>query len=66
MTFEMILEEKKEEGFAQGIERGIEQGAYNKSLETAKKLLVKNIAPTEISDITDLPLEVIMKLEDKV
>ena len=58
MTFEMILEEKKQEGFA--------QGAYNNKLETAKKLLLKNIAPTEISNITDLPLEVIMKLEDKV
>ena len=70
MTFEMILEEKKQEGFAQGIERGreegIEQGAYNKSLETAKMLIADNIPLETVVKYTDLPLEVIMKLEDNV
>ena len=70
MTFEMILEEKKQEGFAQGIERGreegIEQGAYNKSLETAKMLIADNIPLETVVKYTGLPLEVIMKLEDKV
>ena len=64
MTFEMLLEEKKEEAFAKGIEKGIEKGAYNKSLETAKKLLIKNMSSSEISEITDLPLEVVMELKN--
>ena len=57
MTFEMILEEKKEEGFA--------QGAYNKSLETAKNALSMNLPPESISKLTGLPLETVLELKDK-
>ena len=75
MTFEMLMEEKfedgmekgiaqgREEGIAKGMEKGIEQGAYNKSLETAKKLLQKGMALTEISDVTGLQIEKITELE---
>ena len=77
MTFEMILEEKKEEGFAQGIEKGreegisqgiekgIAQGAYNKSLETAKKLLDMDFPTEKIAEVAGLPLETVMKLREK-
>ena len=52
---------KKEEAFA----KGIEKGAYNKSLETAKKLLADNISPEIVVKYTDLPLEVISQLKLK-
>ena len=61
MTFEMILEEKKKEGFAQGIEKG----AYNNKLETAKNALSMNLPPESISKLTGLPLETVMELKDK-
>ena len=57
MTFEMILEEKKEEGFA--------QGTYNNKLETAKNALSMNLPPESISKLTGLPLETVMELKDK-
>ena len=67
MTFEMMLEEKKDESFAQGleqgIEQGIEQGAYQKSLETAEKLLAINLSVEQIAQITGLPLEMVIKLK---
>ena len=53
----MILEEKKEEGFA--------QGAYNNKLETAKNALSMNLPPESISKLTGLPLETVMELKDK-
>ena len=63
MTFEMMLEEKKDEAFERGIEQGIEQGAYQKSLETAEKLLADNIAPEIVVKYTGLPLEMVIKLK---
>ena len=61
MTFEMLMEEK----FEDGIEKGIEQGAYNKSLETAKTALAMNLHPEDISKLTGLPLETILELGGK-
>ena len=67
MTFEMMLEEKKDESFAQGleqgIEQGIEQGAYNNKLETAEKLLADNMPPEIVVKYTGLPLEMVIKLK---
>ncbi len=59
MTFEMMLEEKKDESFAQGLEQGIEQGAYNNKLETAEKLLAINLSVEQIAQVTGLPLATI-------
>ena len=79
MTFEMLMEERfeagmekgiikgiekgREEGREEGITQGIEQGAYNKSLETAKTALSMNLPPENISKLTGLPLETILKLK---
>ena len=60
MTFEMILEEKKEEGFAQGIEKG----AYNTRVETAKKLLDMDFPTEKIAEVSGLPLETVLELKD--
>ena len=61
MTFEMLMEEK----FEDGIEKGIEQGAYNNKLETAKKLLEDNIPSEAVVKYTGLPLKVIIELKDR-
>ena len=74
MTFEMLMEEKFEAGMEKGIKQGIEkgreegiaQGTYNKSLETAKKLLEDNISPEVVVKYTGLPLETILKLKDQL
>jgi predicted transposase/invertase (TIGR01784 family) len=47
-----------------GITQGLEQGAYNKSLETAKKLLAMSLPLEKIAEATDLPLETVMKLKN--
>ena len=65
MTFEMMLEEKKDEAFERGIEQGIEQGAYNNKLETAEKLLAINLSVEQIAQITGLPLETIETLKNE-
>ena len=65
MTFEMLMKEKFEDGMEKGRKKGIEQGAYNTKLETAKKLLLKNMSPAEISEVTDLQMEKIMELKER-
>ena len=66
MTFEMLMEEKKKEAREQGREEGLEQGAYNNKLETAKTALSMNLPPENISKLTGLPLETILKLKDQL
>ncbi len=53
-----ILEKAKNEG----IEKGIEKGEYNKSIDTAKKMIKKGFSNDEISDLTGLSKEDIEKL----
>ena len=61
MTFEMLMEER----FEAGMEKGIKKGAYNKSLETAKKLLDMSLTLEKIAEATGLPLETVLELETK-
>ena len=69
MTFEMLMEERFEAGMEKGIkkgrEEGIEQGTYNKSLETAKKLLAMSLPLEKIAEATGLPLDTILELKDR-
>ena len=73
MTFEVLMEEKFEDGVEKGIaqgiakgrEEGIEQGTYNTKLETAKTALSMNLPPEDISKLTGLPLETVMELKDR-
>ena len=74
MTFEMLMEERFEAGMEKGIKQGIEkgreegiaQGTYNKSLETAKNALSMNLPPEDISKLTGLPLDTILKLKNQL
>ncbi len=73
MTFEMLMEEKFEDGMkkgiAQGIEKGreegIEQGAYNTNLETSKNALSMKLSLEDISKLTGLSLKTVMELKDR-
>ena len=54
----------KEEGISEGYNEGINQGEIKKSLEIAKKLLEKDMSIEDISKITELSKEEILKLQD--
>ena len=51
-----------EEGREDGISIGLERGAYQKALETAKKLLSYGDSPEKVSICTNLPLETVQEL----
>ena len=59
MTFEEMVEVRREEAK----EEGREEGAYNKSLETARNLLKDDISPEAVVKYTELPLETVLKLK---
>ena len=54
----------KEEGFALGEQQGIALGAYQKALETARKLKLINLPLEQISKVTDLSIKEIEELGD--
>lgn len=62
MTLSEMIQENREEGWAEGKAEGIEEGR----LETAKNLLVKDIAPDIIAECTGLPLEQVLALQKEV
>jgi len=53
----------KQEGIEQGIERGRQEGERQKAIQTAKRMLDRQIDIQTISDITELSLEDIAKIE---
>ncbi len=65
MTFEMLMEEKFEDGMKKGIAQGMEKGAYNNKLETAKNAISMKLSPEDISKLTGLPLKTVMDLKDR-
>ena len=52
------------QGIKKGIKQGINQGEIKKSLEIAKKLLEKDMSIEDISKITELSKEEILKLQN--
>ena len=60
--FESGREKGIQVGIQQGIQKGISEGAEQKAIETAKKLLLENIAPEIISRATSLSLDEIEKI----
>ena len=55
------------EGEALGIEKGISQGAEQKAIETAKKMILQSIGTfDQISAITGLSVEEIIKLKEEL
>ena len=56
----------KQEGLEQGIQQGIQQGSHETKIETARKLLLKNVDIAIISDCTGLSLETIEQIEKEI
>ena len=54
----------REEGISIGLEQGLERGAYQKALETARKLIIRGYAPEEIADVSGLLLSQVQELLD--
>ena len=50
------------QGKEQGYEAGIQQGAYQKALETAKKLIERGYELEDIADLSGLPLSQVQEL----
>ena len=57
------ISEGYNEGHAKGIAEGINQGENKRSLEIAKKLLENDMSIEDISKITELSKEEILKLQ---
>ena len=53
-----------EEGISIGLQQGREQGAYEKALETARKLLARGDSPAEIAELLNLPVLQIRELQN--
>lgn len=57
------IHEGRAEGIKQGIKQGMKQGRLQNSIETAKKMLERNMLIEDISDITGLSVEEINNLK---
>ncbi len=51
-------------GREEGISIGLERGAYQKALETARKLITRGYALEEIADVSGLTLSQVQELLD--
>lgn len=56
------LRQGKEEGYIHGLKAGLEQGAHQKAVETAEKLLSMGLSLEQVAEGTNLPLETIQRL----
>ncbi len=54
------------EGIALGEKRGILAGERKKALETARKMLKKNISVEIIAECTGLPTDEVLKLKQEI
>ena len=48
--------------YEEGIEKGIEKGHTQEKVEIARRALGKGMAPTDVSELTGLPIEEVLKL----
>ena len=62
MTLSEMIQENREEGWAEGREEGLSQGR----IETAKKMFNLKLSPQQIAECTDLPLDQVLALQKEV
>ena len=60
----VLKEESYEDGLFVGLATGREEGAYQKALETARRLVIRGFSAEDIADLTGLDLLQIEELED--
>ena len=49
-----------------GIAIGLEQGAQQKAIETAQRMLIKKFSTDDVSEMTGLPLEQVLELKKEI
>ena len=58
-----IKKQAYNDGLCEGIQQGISKGIYEKSIETAKNMLLASLGTMEqIAQITNLPLQIVEDL----
>ena len=71
MCLEEISEEEQRriwlrDGYTEGLNKGEQKGRSEKAVEDAKRMLIKKYPMNDISEITDLPLEKVQELKEKI
>ena len=66
MTFEEMVEVRREEAKEEGRAEGIEKGREETRLETARNMFELNLSPAQIAKCTGLPLEKVLELQNEV
>lgn len=56
------LRQGKEQGFEEGLQQGLERGAYQKAVETAKRMIVLGIPVEQVQLCTNLSLDVVQSV----
>ena len=51
-----------DDGFSNGVSQGISQGAHDKAVETARKMMEKNMSSEDICELTGLSLNEIKRI----
>ena len=61
------IEKGRQEGIEKGIEKGMQEGkkegAFQKAIETCKRLLLAKMTPLFVSETTDLPLQKVLEIQ---
>ena len=62
LTYTSRMMECRQDGYEEGLHTGREEGAYQKALETARKLIVRGSSTEDVADLTGLSLLQIKEL----
>ena len=62
LTYTSRMMECRRDGYEEGLHTGREEGAYQKALETARKLIVRGNSTEDVADLTGLSLLQIKEL----
>jgi len=63
---QMLMTSEHESGYEQGVERGIEQGSKETAINIAKSLLKSDMSMEEIAQHTNLTLDEIITIKEKM
>ena len=65
-TLHEILIKREQKGIKEGVKEGVKKGKYEGKLETAKKLLAKGYSVDFVAEVTELPVQEIEKLKERL
>jgi predicted transposase YdaD len=65
-TADRLRQEGLLKGRQEGIEKGIKKGAFLNAVETCKNALRSGLSPEIVSQITKLPLEKVLEIQDRL